>query len=79
MNWETIFLIVQHAGSDSSPYILERQGVYVPEHKVWNVNLRGPECGSKLIESIPEAKVYRTQEAADKRLLEVIAEDDVLR
>ena len=71
MNWETVFLVAQHEGPAASPYILERQGTYLPEHKCWNVNLRGPECGSKLIQSIPEEKVYRTREAAEARLREV--------
>ena len=72
MNWERVFLVAQHDGPAASPYVLEREGIYLPEHRCWNVNLRGPECGSRLIESIPEAKVYRTREAAEARLKELV-------
>lgn len=78
----TVFLVVQHEGPDGSlqePFIIEREGTYLPDHKMWNVNLRGPECGSKMISSVHESLVYRTREAAEKRLLELAPEEDRLR
>ena len=77
-----VFLVVQHEGPDGSllePFIIEREGVHLPEHKVWNVNLRGYEGRSKLIQSVHEDLVYRTREAAEKRLLELVPEEDKLR
>jgi hypothetical protein len=72
MNWETVFLITE--AWDGLLVVVEREGVYLLEHKCWNVNIRETGCPTKLIQSIPEEKVYRTREVAEARLRELEGE-----
>lgn len=74
--WEMVFLVAQHDGPGwQPPYIVEREAICLPEYKCWNVNVRERGCGSRLVQSVPEERVYRTRELAEQRLREVQKEE----
>jgi hypothetical protein len=66
----TVWLV--RAESKAGPFeIWECEATPIYESGEWSVNVRGSSCRSKLFEVVPDEKVYKTREAAEKRVAEL--------
>jgi hypothetical protein len=68
MGWEDKWLVGQH--EDGAFMVLKVQARYIAQFKVWQCNLR-PNCRTKMLESVPEERVYATEARALARVAEL--------
>lgn len=65
--WEKVYLVADRGEGVFEVIELEGQRI----HDDWLVNVRGPGCSSKQLETVPGPKVHRTRESAEARAAEL--------
>lgn len=69
--WEKVYLIADRGEGVFEVIELEGQRVGRRIHDDWIVNVRGPGCTSKQLETVPGLKVHLTRESAEARAAEL--------
>jgi hypothetical protein len=72
--WEKVYLVADRGEGVFEVIELEGRQIHDEIHDDWIVNVRGPGCTSKQLETVPGPKVHRARESAEARAAELRAQ-----